>query len=430
MAIIASIATCLRKFADFTGTASRAEFSCFLGFSFFVCATAYWLGIVAYAIVALALPLSAVTIRRGRESGLTAGFTLMLIIAPVVVFYLFLAIQDMIEALLGFDVPYDLISTTPGTAALLFFGFILLFSLFKKGGTSRVKVSSERPPVLWGISASVSTNSNVAKTRMDAERQVTDMTTPLIKAFGLRESRDNKVTLEGRTKADASIATACNIVLDLCAYFGHGIYAPQFDNIFVEIEQQLQASDWRAVLEGGLRIDVENQACARILHEHAGELRNSTTDINVSNLLRDEKERISEFDEKAHQWPRFTAYYAPKGAGGVTFIAIEKSQASYADTYLRIRLALAEEDALTALRMLRSATLYESFRHSFSDCPPVYPAFGDRIIVGKSPIQHRDGLGLSLKITDLGPGSLKLLEERGLVHPPCYVVFEMHERLM
>ncbi|MCS6759230.1 MAG: hypothetical protein MO852_09685 [Candidatus Devosia euplotis] len=173
---------------------------------------------------------------------------------------------------------------------------------------------------------------------------------------------------------------------------------------------------------------MENQAYASILRDHVSELRNLNTDVDVSSLLRAEKDRIAECDNKITDWLRLATYYAPKGVGVATFIAIEKSQTSYADTYLKIRLALAEQDGLAALKVLRSSTIYESFRYSFSDCPPAYPAFGNRIVVGTSPVRNRDGLGISLKIIDLGSSSLKLLQKRGLHHSYCYVDFEMHER--
>lgn len=430
MAIVASISTCFRKCVDFTGKASRGEFGWFLAFTFVVCAVAHWLGLGMYAVVVLALPLSAATIRRVHDSGLTARFALMLIIAPFAIFYFFSAIQHTIETLLGFDVPYDLIANIPATAAFLFFGFVLVGVLIRKDEASRANVSPKRTPSPWGISSAASTANPAAKVRLDAGHHVTGMTTTIMKAFGIKESGGNSAAMMRKPDADACIATVCTIILDLCAYYGHGIYAPQFDKLFAEIKQQLQASDWRIVLEGGLRTDVENQAYANILRDHASELRNLKTDIDVSSLLRAEKDRIVERDNKITDWPRLAAYYAPKGVGTATFIAIEKSQTSYADTYLRIRLALAEQDGLIALKILRSSTLYESFRYSFSDCPPAYPAFGNRTVVGTSPVRNRDGLGISLKIIDLGSSSFKLLQRRGLHHPYCYVDFEMHERMM
>lgn len=415
---------------SFTGKASRGEFWGFFAFCLIVFAVAYWLGLGMYAVIVLALPLSAVTSRRAHDSGLTARFVLMLIIAPFAIFYFFSAIQDRMEALFGFDVPYDLITTIPATAAFLFFGLALASVLIRKDEASRAKASFKRPDSPWGVSSAATTASPATKSRQHAEQRVTVATTRIMKAFAIKERADNNVAMAGRAEADGSIATACSIILDLCAYYGHGIYAPPFDKLFTEIRQKIQESDWQVVLESGLSIDVENQAYAGILRDHASELRSPKTDIDVDSLLRAEKGRILERNNKTKEFPQLTAYFVSKRVGSATFIAIEKSQTSYADTYLKIRLALTEEDGATALKMLRSSTLYDSFRYSFFDCPPVYPAFGSRIIVGTSPIRNRDGLGLSLKITDLGPSSFNLLQGKGLLHPFCYLDFEMHERMM
>ncbi|MCS6759231.1 MAG: DUF805 domain-containing protein [Candidatus Devosia euplotis] len=236
---------------DFTGKASRNEFWWFLAFTFVVCAAAYWLGVGMYVVVALALPLSADTIRRTHDSGLTARFALMLIIAPFAIFYFFSAIEYTIEALLGFDVPYGLITNIPAIAAFLFFGFVLIGVLIRKDEASRAQVSTKRAPSPWGISSAASTANPAAKVRLDAEHHVTGMTTTIMKAFGIKESGNNSAAMTGKSEVYACIAAACTIILDLCAYYDLGIYALQFDKLFAEIKQQLQESDWRAVLAGG-----------------------------------------------------------------------------------------------------------------------------------------------------------------------------------
>lgn len=428
MGIIASVSTCFRKYADFSGKASRSEFWWFFGFSLFVCVAAYKLNMMGYAAIALILPISAVMARRFHDIGETVGIAVMCIVAPFVTFYFFSAIQNLIESRLGRDVPYGLIANIPLACAILFFGLILIVSLMRKDETSRASKPSRISPTL-PQTAPAALNPAV-KARLEAERKVTEITTSIMKAYGLEAAADRNGTKKDRTETDAAVAAACDMLIELCAYYGHGMYSPQFDKLFEEAGQRLQASGWTMLPEGGREINLNLRLGSTVVRDHASALRSPSEKAKIGEMLRAEGEKIAKRDDKADDILRVNAYYALGTADEGSFIAIEKSQPDYANTYLSIRLAFAQEDGPTVMKMLRSPTLYEAFRYSFSDCPPVYPAFGSRIITGYLPIRFRDGLAISLRVTDLGAADVKLLLDQGLHHAPCYVEFEMHERMM
>ncbi|WP_456783209.1 DUF805 domain-containing protein [Bradyrhizobium sp. USDA 4516] len=161
----ASIATCFRKFADFTGRASRAEFWWFFGFCLLLLLAAHQLDKTVYAAVAIALPLFAVTARRFHDSGLTTGLAVFFAVAPFVIFYFFSAVQDRIEAWFGVHVPYGLIAAIPAICAFAFSAFCFLAAL---GRRSLQTASTAR--ARSGVDSSEANPAVLA--RQEAERKV------------------------------------------------------------------------------------------------------------------------------------------------------------------------------------------------------------------------------------------------------------------
>uniref|UniRef100_A0A973VU98 DUF805 domain-containing protein n=1 Tax=Bradyrhizobium septentrionale TaxID=1404411 RepID=A0A973VU98_9BRAD len=132
MQATASIATCFRKFADFSGRAPRAEFWWFFGFCLLVLLAAHQLDTAIYVAIAMALPMLAVTARRFHDSGLTTGLAVFFAVAPFAIFYFFAAIQDRVEAWFGVHVPYGLIAAIPAICAFAFSGFCFLAALARR----------------------------------------------------------------------------------------------------------------------------------------------------------------------------------------------------------------------------------------------------------------------------------------------------------
>ncbi|NLS75002.1 DUF805 domain-containing protein [Bradyrhizobium brasilense] len=418
----ASIATCFRKYADFTGRASRAEFWWFFGFCLLLLLAAHQLDKTVYAAVAIALPLFAVTARRLHDSGLTTGLAVFFAVAPFVIFYFFSAVQDRIEAWFGVHVPYGLIAAIPATCAFAFSALCFLAALGRRSlqaastarATSGVD-SSEAPPPDPAVLA-----------RREAERKVSGFSKAVMAVFAIPADGGASAVAD---KTDPGVIAACGIVVDLCARYGHGITSPPFNALFSGSGARLEAAGWHALPDGGAEIDLNHRASTSIVRNCAVELRKDAGQTDIAGLLRKEKEQLQAAETATPEQDRTTAYYALDGAGAAGFIAIEKLRQSY-NTYFRIRICLAEGHGRAAMETLRSSTLYQAFRHAFSDGAPPYPAFGQRIIKGYQPILYRDGLGISLEVTDLGAGSAKMLAGRGLHLPPVYVDFEMHERMM
>ncbi|MDM0114475.1 DUF805 domain-containing protein [Variovorax sp. J22R133] len=85
MNYLQAVQTCLRKYVDFSGRASRPEFWWFALFQFIVLVIASFLGKAIYTIVALALvlPSLAVGARRLHDIG-KSGWFLLINLVPVI----------------------------------------------------------------------------------------------------------------------------------------------------------------------------------------------------------------------------------------------------------------------------------------------------------------------------------------------------------
>ncbi|MGF6311992.1 uncharacterized membrane protein YhaH (DUF805 family) [Bradyrhizobium sp. i1.8.4] len=420
MQATASIATCFRKFADFSGRASRAEFWWFLGFCLLVLLAAHQFDTAIYVAIAMALPLLAVTARRFHDSGLTTGLAAFFAVAPFAIFYFFAAIQDRVEAWFGVHVPYGLIAAIPTTCAFAFSGFCFLSALARR---SQPTASTAPSGAGAGSSGTVPPDAAVVA-RQEAERKVSGFSKAVMAVFAIPPDGGTQAVAD---KADPGVTAACGIVVDLCARYGHGISSPPFDALLSGAGARLEAAGWRVVADGGPTIDLNHRASVGVVSKHAPDLRKQAGPIDVDSLLQQERAQLQAAETTTPKQHRTAAYYTLDGADA--FIAIEKQRQDY-NTYFRIRLCLAERHERAAMETLRSSTLYQAFRHAFSDGPPTYPAFGQRIIKGYQPILYRDGLGTSLDVTNLGAGSAKMLSDRGLHHPAVYVDFEMHERMM
>ncbi|WP_338694556.1 DUF805 domain-containing protein [Bradyrhizobium sp. 26S5] len=411
----ASIATCFRKFADFSGRAPRAEFWWFFGFCLLVLLAAHQFDSAIYVAIAMALPLFAVTARRFHDSGLTTGLAVFFAVAPFAIFYFFAAIQDRVEAWFGVHVPYGLITAIPATCAFAFSGFCFLAALARRS----------QPTASTAPSGAVPPDAAVVA-RQEAERKVSGFSKAVMAVFAIPPDGGTQAVAD---KADPGVTAACDIVVDLCARYGHGISSPPFDALLSGTGARLEAAGWRVMADGGPAIDLNRRASVSVVSKHAADLRKQAGPIDVDSLLQQERAQLQATETATPEQDRTAAYYTLHGADADAFIAIEKQCQGY-NTYFRIRLGLAERHERAAMEALRSSTLYQAFRHAFSDSAPTYPAFGQRIIKGYQPILYRDGLGTSLDVTDLGAGSAKMLFDRGLHHPVVYVDFEMHERMM
>ncbi|TWC01207.1 uncharacterized protein DUF805 [Bradyrhizobium macuxiense] len=412
----ASIATCFRKYADFSGRASRAEFWWFFGFCLLVLLAAYPFDKTIYAVIAMALPLLAVTARRFHDSGLTTGVAAFFALAPFAIFYFFAAIQDRVEAWFGVHVPYGLVAAVPAICAFGLFGLGFFFALIRRSHATNPAALSE----------ALQENPAVAA-RQEAEHRVSGFSKAVMATFAIQPDGGTQAADKANKSAPA-VTAACDIIVDLCARYGHGIYSPPFDALFSGAGTRLEVAGWRVLPEGGGEMDLNRRASANVLRHHAVELRKDAGQADIDGLLRKEKEQLRAA-ETAPEEHRTKAYYTLDGADANSFIAIEKLSEGY-NTYLRIRLCFAEGHELAAMEALRSSTLYQAFRYSFSDGPQPYPAFGQRIVKGYQPILARDGLAISLDATELGAGSARMLADRGLQLPPVYVDFEMDERMM
>jgi uncharacterized membrane protein YhaH (DUF805 family) len=101
MSFGAAVATCLRKYADFSGVATRDEYRWFRLFAFLVemafamlglmLLGRYWLVLLFPPVLALLLPTYAVIVRRLRDGG-HAGWWLLLAMIPFgwIALYIFL----------------------------------------------------------------------------------------------------------------------------------------------------------------------------------------------------------------------------------------------------------------------------------------------------------------------------------------------------
>ncbi|WP_084518368.1 DUF805 domain-containing protein [Bradyrhizobium sp. th.b2] len=422
MQATASIATCFRKFADFSGQASRAEFWWFFGFCLLVLLAAHQFDSAIYVAIAMAQPLFAVTARRFHDSGLTTGLAAFFAVAPFAIFYFFAAIQDRVEAWFGVHVPYGLIAAFPATCAFAFSGFCFLAALARR---SQPTASTAHPGAGAGSSGTVPPDAAVVA-RQEAERKVSRFSKAVMAVFAIPPDGGTQAVAD---KADPGVTAACNIVVDLCARYAHGISSPPFDALLSGTGARLEAAGWRVMPHGGAEIDLNHRASVSVVSKHAADLRKQAGPIDVDSLLQQERAQLQAAETATPEQDRTAAYYTLHGADADAFIAIEKQRQDY-NTYFRIRLCLGDRHGRAAIEALRSSTLYQAFRHAFSDGPPTYPAFGQRIIKGYQPILYRDGLGTSLDVTDLGAGSAKMLSDRGLHHPAVYVDFEMHERMM
>ncbi|QIG95876.1 DUF805 domain-containing protein [Bradyrhizobium sp. 6(2017)] len=253
MQATASIATCFRKFADFSGQASRAEFWWFFGFCLLVLLAAHQFDSAIYVAIAMAQPLFAVTARRFHDSGLTTGLAAFFAVAPFAIFYFFAAIQDRVEAWFGVHVPYGLIAAFPATCAFAFSGFCFLAALARR---SQPTASTAHPGAGAGSSGTVPPDAAVVA-RQEAERKVSRFSKAVMAVFAIPPDGGTQAVAD---KADPGVTAACNIVVDLCARYAHGISSPPFDALLSGTGARLEAAGWRVMPHGGAEIDLNHRA--------------------------------------------------------------------------------------------------------------------------------------------------------------------------
>jgi hypothetical protein len=217
----------LRRCFDYSGTMSRADFGCFLGWLLLLTIgwrliTHSWMPVLLLALP----PLVSAMVRRSRDARPEEVRVILVLLAtPLVFAFLYAMMIALGERITGGTWPDLLFQIPVAIVAVALWGLILLSLLVREGAEKKVQEAQPDPDA----------------ERARAQALITEMSDQIARKLGFPNEPAAKPKLPPDGK---EIAETFKLLKLLCAKYSHGMASPNFEKTAEMMRKTLMAGGW------------------------------------------------------------------------------------------------------------------------------------------------------------------------------------------